>query len=150
MQLTRAHIADLLNRLPTTPLESATKETSENLFNHAEDFGAKLGGSAAAFDPEMEDDSGELQTCLGLAGKLLVSSCFATSSLVSQPLAVALAEECAQTKSFPVATVEDDDDPLLLDTLAERETALNDLKEAMQMLQTELTLLSLIPVEAAE
>lgn len=72
--------------------------------------------------------------------EVLVSSYFACS-MASEPLAIAIANvglETVAAQEEPVAV--DGNDPLLTQLQLSREEALQDLREAMEMLQIELTL----------
>jgi hypothetical protein len=142
--LSRQDVAEVLNRLPTIARSPATNESSKTLLGCAKELGEKLALAVASSEPSLSDEGQDLQPCLGVVGKLLLSSSFA-STIASPPLALALCDGSKETL-FPAAPEADDDeeDGLLTETLVARQDALNDLNEAMQMLRTELTLSSLM------
>jgi hypothetical protein len=142
--LSRQDVAGVLNRLPTIARSPATNESSKTLLDHSKELGDKLALAVAFSEPSLSDVAQDLQPCLGVVGKILLSSSFA-STIASPSLALALCDGPKETV-FPAAPEADDDDDygMLTETLVTRQDALNDLNEAMQMLRTELTLSSLM------
>ena len=127
-EINRDTLNDLLHRISTGPSAAMTSACCQDLIRTVSEFTSKLTG------PTVTD------TPLGIVMDLLVSSSFA-SSMASEPLALAVAKaglETVAAKEEPVTV--DGNDPLLTQLQLSREEALQDLHDAMEMLNIELSL----------
>jgi len=123
---------------------------AKNLLENIRTMSGKLAGSLLATSSSSADSSDEdpapddLESSLTEAGKLLLASSFA-SQQASPAFALAISNECMQSDLFPALDSwpvqrHDDKDMLMAEALTARKEALKDLKEAMAMFHTELTL----------
>lgn len=140
--MSREDVKALFDRLPTVSQSSATIESAQSLRGDTKEIGKRIASSvnkvrSAGIVVNGQED--RVDACLAAAGDLLLVSSFASSSLPSQHLAVALTKEWMA--SFPSSESNFNEDNELLAQIREnRREALDDVNEAMKMLQTELAL----------
>lgn len=136
----------MFNRLTDVPQTSAANDLSKTVLEKSEELAVKIASSIAktkkAKAANVLTSENRVQECFTAAGKLLIASSLASSGMISPPVTLALTEE--SKLSFPSPHVDvDDESELLTQVQLSRRDALEDLKESMKMLHTELALSSL-------
>ena len=138
----RDQISDVLAKLPTFSGSTRTSECSRELLDDMKEFGQTLTKAVH----RGRGQPSKAGSCLGTAVGLLLSASYASSSLASPHLAMAMSDEWKRTRfADNEKPVDAGGDSLMAQVQLSRQEALKELEVAIEMMRTEIGLSKVSP-----